>query len=68
MVKSNKNKHKNPRAITKTKYRLNARQIDIANKLGLNPKKFGELVPNKFEPWKEPFGMFIERCYHKRFK
>ena len=39
----------------------------MAKKLGMNPKKFGKLAPNKFEPWKEPLGAFIERCYNKRF-
>ncbi len=67
MTKNNKTKHKDPWAIAKIKYRLNARQIEMAKKLGLNPKKFGKLVPNKSEPWKVPLGKFIERCYNKRF-
>ena len=67
MAKNNKTKHKDPWAIAKIKYRLNARQIEMAKKLGLNPKKFGKLVPNKSEPWKEPLGKFIKRCYNKRF-
>jgi hypothetical protein len=37
-------------------------------KIGMNPKKFGNLVPNKSEPWKKPLGQFIETCYYKRFK
>ncbi len=67
MTKNNKTKHKDPWAIAKIKYRLNVPQIEMAKKLGLNPKKFGKLVPNKSEPWKEPLGKFIERCYNKRF-
>ena len=59
---------KNIWAITKTKYRLNVRQIEMAKKLGMNPKKFGKLVPNKSEQWKAPLGQFIESCYYKRFK
>ena len=67
MAKNNKIKHKDPWAIAKTKYHLNTCQIEMAKKLGLNRKKFGKLVPNKPEPWKEPLGTFIERCYNKRF-
>ena len=39
----------------------------MAKKLGMNPKKFGKLIPNKSQPWKELLGIFIERCYDKRF-
>lgn len=55
-------------ALARTKYHLSAHQIEMAKKLGLNPKKFGSLVPNKSEPWKKPLGQFIESCYYKRFK
>ena len=55
-------------ALARTKYHLSARQIEMAKKLGMNPKKFGSLVPNKSEPWKKPLGPFIESCYDKRFK
>lgn len=64
----NKNKNKNKWAIAKTKFRLNAKQIAMAKELGMNPKKFGKLVPNKDELWKAPLGQFIEECYRKRFK
>jgi len=52
----------------RTKYHLSSRQIEMAKKLGMTPKKFGSLVPNKSEPWKKPLGQFIESCYYKRFK
>ena len=68
MTKGKKNKSKNPWAFAKTKYRLNSRQIAMAKELGMNPKKFGSLVPSKSEPWKQPLGQFIEKCYYKRFK
>ena len=55
-------------ALARTKYHLSARQIEMAKKLGMNPKKFGSLVPNKSEPWKKPLGQFIESCYYKRFE
>jgi hypothetical protein len=32
---------------TKTKYHLTSRQIEMAKKLGLRPKKFGSLGPTK---------------------
>ncbi len=60
-------KVKDPWTTAKIKYCLTERQIEMAKKLGLNPKKFGKLTPNKSEQWKEPLGSFIERCYNKRF-
>ena len=63
MGKKSKNKNKNKWAIAKTKFRLNARQIAMAKELGMNPKKFSKLTPNKAEPWKAPLGQFIEECY-----
>lgn len=52
----------------KTKYHLSSRQIEMAKKLGMNPKKFGSLVPTKSELWKKPLGQFIEKCYYKKFR
>jgi hypothetical protein len=63
-----KNKNKNKWAVAKRKFRLNARHIAMAKELGMNPNKFGKLVPNKAEPWKMPLGQFIEESYRKRFK
>jgi hypothetical protein len=69
MAKRTKKKSKkNHWALAKTKYRLNASQIAMAKEIGLNPKKFGSMAPNKSEPWKGPLGEFIEECYYKRFK
>ena len=62
-----KKQTKNPWAVAKTKYRLNAKQIAMAKELGKNPKKFGKLVPSKSQPWKTSLGQFIEDCYYKRF-
>lgn len=62
-----RDKVKDPWTTAKIKYRLTERQIEMAKKLGMNPKKFGKLTPNKPEPWKDPLGSFIERCYDKRF-
>jgi len=68
MTKRKKKKSDDHWALVKTKYRLNSRQIAMAKELGMNPKKFGSLVPSKSEQWKESLGRFIEKCYCKRFK
>lgn len=65
MTKSDK--IKDPWKTAKRKYRLTEQQIEMAKKLGMNPKKFGKISVNKSQPWKEPLGNFIERCYDKRF-
>ena len=62
-----KDKIKDPWRTAKIKYHLTEGQIKMAKELGMNPKKFGKLTPNKSEPWKEPLGIFIEKCYDKRF-
>jgi len=67
VTKKNKIKDKDPWIPARRKYRLNAEQVEMAKKLGTNPKKFGKLAPNKAEPWKESLGDFIERCREKRF-
>jgi hypothetical protein len=55
-------------SLARTKYHLSSRQIEMAKNIGMNPKKFGSLIPNKSEPWKKPLGQFIESCHYKRFK
>jgi hypothetical protein len=47
--------------------RLNARQVEMAKKLGMNPRKLPSLRPNPQQKWKLPVGAFIEDRYHKRF-
>ena len=51
----------------KKRYRLSSRIISMAKKLGLNPKKFGQLANHKQEPWKAPLPDFIQSLYEKRF-
>ena len=46
---------------------LNARQVEMARALGLNPKKLPRLRPSPQQRWKLPVGEFIEACYRKRF-
>jgi len=50
------------------KYRLSNAHIQMAQELGMNPKKFGSLSNYKQETWKLPLPEFIEECYYKRFK
>ena len=47
--------------------RLNGLQVEMAKRLGMNPKKLQGLNPAKSQPWKEPVGAFIEACHAKRF-
>src|SRR5215472_18270222 len=46
---------------------LNARQVEMARALGMNPKKLPNLRPSPHQRWKLPVGKFIEACYWKRF-
>ena len=47
--------------------RLTARQVEMARRLGMNPKKLPGLLPGPHERWKLPVAEFIEECYRKRF-
>ena len=47
--------------------RLNARHIEMARALGMNPNKLPHLRPSPQQRWKLPLGAFIEQRYWKRF-
>jgi hypothetical protein len=47
--------------------RLNARQVEMARALGMNPKKLPGLRPSPRQRWKLPVAAFIEERYWKRF-
>jgi len=49
----------------KRKYRLSDVHIQMAKKLGMNPRKFGSLSNHKQEKWKAPLADFIEELYYK---
>ena len=51
----------------KRKYHLSEATIQMAKKLGLNPKKFGSIANHKQQIWKEPLSDFIRTLYTKRF-
>ena len=46
---------------------INARQVEMARGLDMNPKKLPSLRPSPQQRWKLPVGEFIEACYWKRF-
>lgn len=52
----------------KSKCRLNAEDIELAKKLGINPKSLIKNVPNKSEPWKAPVGVWLREMDAKRQK
>jgi len=68
MTKGKKDGTGDPWTIAMSRYRLSPRQMAMARELGMNPKKFGKMAPNRSEPWKAPLGEFIEKGYRKRFK
>lgn len=54
-------------AEAKRKYRLSDITIQMAKRLGLNPKKFGSIANHKQERWKELLPDYIKTLYEKRF-
>ncbi|MCL1876193.1 MAG: hypothetical protein FWF87_08065 [Synergistaceae bacterium] len=52
----------------KAKCRLNMEEIEIAKKLGINPKSLIKNIPNKNELWKAPVGEWLRDIYAKRQK
>jgi hypothetical protein len=52
----------------KRKCRLNAEDIELAKKLGLNPRSLIKNVPNKSEPWKAPVKDWLREIESKRIK
>ncbi|WP_341750059.1 hypothetical protein [Candidatus Tisiphia endosymbiont of Sialis lutaria] len=51
----------------KKKYHLSETTIQMAKRLGFNPKKLGSIANHKQEPWKEPLPDFIKTLYDKKF-
>jgi hypothetical protein len=47
--------------------RLNARHVEMARALGMNPNKLPHLRQSPQQHWKLPVGEFIEQRYWKRF-
>jgi hypothetical protein len=54
-------------AEVKKRYRLSNETIQMAKKLGLNPKKLGSIANHHQQPWKQPLPEFIKSLYQQRF-
>lgn len=52
----------------KRKCRLNNEDIELAKRLGLNPRSLIKNVPNKSEPWKAPVKDWLRNIDEKRRK
>lgn len=50
----------------KHKCRLNNDDIDLAKRLGLNPRSLIKNIPNKSEPWKAPVKDWLHEIDEKR--
>ena len=52
----------------KRKCRLNVEDIELAKRLGLNPRSLIKNIPNKSEPWKAPIKIWLREIEAKRMK
>jgi len=52
----------------KQKCRLNTADIELAKKLGLNPKSLMKNVPSKSQQWKAPVSVWLREIEAKRNK
>ena len=52
----------------KEKCRLNVEDIELAKKLGLNPKSLIKNIPSKSQPWKAPVKDWLHEIEAKRNK
>jgi len=46
---------------------LNAETVQMAKRLGLNPKSLIKNIPNKSQGWKKPVCLRIRDMYYDRF-
>jgi hypothetical protein len=65
--KSNPNQKLQAWIDARRRHHLSHAQVQMAQELGMNPKKFGKLDNHKQEPWKTPLRQFIEDLYFNRF-
>jgi hypothetical protein len=52
----------------KRKCRLNAEDIALAKRLGLNPRSLIKNIPSKGQPWKAPVKVWLREIDEKRQK
>jgi len=46
---------------------LNAEIVQMAKKLGLNPKSLIKNIPNKSQSWKKPVYLWIREMYQEHY-
>ena len=51
----------------KKRCRLNIETVQMAKKLGLNPKSLIKNIPNKNQSWKKPVYLWIREMYQERY-
>jgi len=54
-------------AEARKRHQLSNAQVEMARRLGLNPRKLGKIDNHRQEPWKLPLRRFIEELYAERF-
>jgi hypothetical protein len=52
----------------KKKCQLSNENIELAKRLGLNPRSLVKNIPNKSEPWKAPVSVWLHEIDEKRRK
>ena len=52
----------------KRKCRLNAEDVALAKRLGLNPRSLIKNIPSKSQPWKAPVNVWLHEIDAKRNK
>lgn len=65
--KNKTNQKMQPWIDARRRHHLSHAQVQMAQELGMNPKKLGKLDNHKQEPWKTPLRQFIEDLYFSRF-
>jgi hypothetical protein len=63
MSKKDRHHHQEAWSSAKKACRLNARQVEMARALGMNPRKLPGLRPSPRQRWKLPVGRFLRRRF-----
>src|SRR5215831_18714433 len=53
--------------VARKRHRLSHAHVQMAQELGMNPRKLGKIDNHRQEPWKAPLPLFIEHLYFKKF-
>ena len=65
MTGKNKNKKDTEWKEAKRRCRLNTETVQMAKRLGLNPKSLIKNIPNKSRSWKKPVYLWIREMYQE---